>query len=61
MFLPAVLFIESRLGHSEFYKINHVASKLPLWQGGILLAVFFIGISKNSIFPLVRKSVETLN
>jgi hypothetical protein len=26
-----------------------------------LLAVFFIGISKNSIFPLVRKSVETLN
>jgi len=54
MFLPAVLFIESRLGHSEFYKINHVASKLPLWQGGILIAVFFIGISKNSIFPFNR-------
>lgn len=54
LFLPAVLFIEFKLGHAEFDDMHLVASKLPLWQGGILLAILFIGISKNSIFPFNR-------
>jgi len=52
LFLPAILITESLIGHASFdgsatFGNNHIDPAL----GGILLFMFVIGISKNSVFP----------
>lgn len=52
LFLPAILITEKLIGHASFdgsgtFGNNHIQPAL----GGILLFMFVIGISKNSVFP----------
>lgn len=51
LFLPAVAFVHYYLGPTFFDGNVHLASRLPHWQGGLLLAVLVVGISKNCVFP----------
>ncbi len=52
IFLPAILITNSLIGHDSFNSTSTFASnEVNLSIGGLVLALFVIGISKNSVFP----------
>lgn len=52
IFLPAILIIENLIGHVSFDSVITLGSShVDKTLGGILLFMFVVGISKNSIFP----------
>jgi multicomponent Na+:H+ antiporter subunit D len=55
IFLPAILITENLLGHVAFGSNDTLGNKnISPALGGILLFMFVIGISKNSVFPFHR-------
>ena len=52
IFLPAIIISEVILGHTNFTGSSTFGSKnIDPYIGGVLLFMYVIGISKNSVFP----------
>lgn len=52
IFIPAIWLVHSQLGHVSFSNTTTLgANHTDPLLGGVLLALFVIGISKNSVFP----------
>lgn len=52
IFLPAILITQSLIGHGMFNGNGTLGSnKINPMSGGVLLFMFIVGISKNSVFP----------
>lgn len=52
IFLPAIIWTQHILGHSEFNSSITFASKnIDTVTGGLLFALYVIGISKNAVMP----------
>lgn len=52
IFLPAILITQNLIGHGTFDESGTLGSnKISPLLGGVLLFMFIIGISKNSVFP----------
>lgn len=52
IFLPAILITENLIGHASFNEVSTLGGKgINPALGGVLLFMFVVGISKNSVFP----------